>query len=94
MTRVSKQGMLQLNDFLEMAYLILLTVLPSSHSFKMILERVNSPSLRLDYLSSTIGTNRCYLSSFINETLGIDFTNLVSIYRIEEFKKAGIDAEV
>lgn len=49
-----------------------------------------SPSLRLDSLSSTIGTNRCYLSRFINETLGIDFTHLVSIYRIEEFKKLAL----
>lgn len=47
-------------------------------------------ALRLDYLSRKIGTNRSYLSRFINETLGIDFTHLVSIYRIEEFKKLAL----
>lgn len=46
-----------------------------------------NPQLRITDLAVDLGTNRSYLSSFINSTYGMNFSQLINRYRIEEFCK-------
>ena len=41
--------------------------------------------LRITDLAAVLGTNRSYLSSFINETYGMNFSQLINGYRMREF---------
>lgn len=46
-----------------------------------------NPHLRITDLAVGLGTNRSYLSAFINTTYGVNFSQLVNRYRVEEFRR-------
>ena len=46
-----------------------------------------NPQLRIIDLAMALGTNRSYLSAFINSTYGVNFSQLINRYRLEEFRR-------
>ena len=46
-----------------------------------------NPNLKITDLITVFGTNRTYLSSFINTTYGLNFSMYINRYRLEEFKR-------
>ncbi|MBL3548855.1 helix-turn-helix transcriptional regulator [Chryseobacterium sp. KMC2] len=45
------------------------------------------PNLKITDLITAFGTNRTYLSSFINTTYGLNFSMYINRYRLEEFQR-------
>ncbi len=49
------------------------------------------PDLRITDLVAPLGTNRAYLSAFINETYGMNFCRFINAYRLKEYERLRAD---
>lgn len=50
-------------------------------------EKYTEPNLTLDSLSTYVGTNHTYLSRFLKETHGVNFSEWVSVLRVSKAKE-------
>lgn len=49
--------------------------------------------LRITDLAYELSTNRTYLSAFINQEYGMNFSRYINIRRLEELKRMSVDSE-
>lgn len=50
-----------------------------------------NPSLKITDMTGSLKTNRTYLSTFINQEYGVNFSHFINTYRLEELDKLLID---